>query len=255
MLGLPDHIRGFLFDLDGVLTRTAEVHAAAWKDMFDGFLRADAARTGTEFVPFDPVGEYDRYVDGRPRLDGTRAFLRSRGIQLPEGSPQDPPGARTIHGLSTAKNEIVLRMIKERGVDAYPGSVAYLRRLQQLGLPRAVVSSSANARDVLHAAGLADLFEVVVDGVVTAEQHLAGKPAPDTYLAAARMIGVPAEHAAVFEDALAGVASGRAGGFGAVVGVDRVGQADELRAHGADVVVRDLSELLDLPGRLEGDTQ
>ncbi|MBF9066684.1 HAD family hydrolase [Streptacidiphilus fuscans] len=249
MLGLPDHIRGFLFDLDGVLTRTAEVHAAAWKDMFDGFLRAYATRTGTEFVPFDPVAEYDRYVDGRPRLDGTRAFLESRGIRLPEGSPQDPPGTETIHGLSTAKNEIVLRMIKERGVDAYPGSVTYLHRLRRLGLPRAVVSSSANARDVLHAAGIADLFEVVVDGVVTAEQHLAGKPAPDTYLAAARMLGVPAEHAAVFEDALAGVASGRAGGFGTVVGVDRVGQADELRAHGADIVVKDLSELLELPGQ------
>ncbi|RAG87386.1 hypothetical protein DN069_01515 [Streptacidiphilus pinicola] len=241
-------MHAFLFDLDGVLTRTAEVHAAAWKEMFDGFLRAEAARTGTAFVPFDQVEEYDRYVDGRPRLDGTRAFLASRGIELPEGGPQDAPGTRTVEGLSAAKNDIVLHMIKERGVAAYPGSVDYLHRLRALGLPRAVVSSSANAHDVLRAADIAELFDVVVDGVVAAEQHLAGKPAPDTYLAAARALGTAPEHAAVFEDALAGVASGRAGGFGTVVGVDRVGQADELRANGADVVVRDLSELVGTEG-------
>jgi beta-phosphoglucomutase family hydrolase len=244
MLGLPDHIRAFLFDLDGVLTRTAEVHAAAWKDMFDTFLRAEAARGGAPFVPFDPVADYDRHVDGRPRLDGTRQFLASRGIELPEGDPTDPPGARTIHGLSSAKNDTVLRMIKERGVQPYPGSVAYLHRLRELGAPRAVVSSSANARDVLRAAGIADLFDVVVDGVVAGERHLAGKPAPDTYLAAAGILHTAPEEAAVFEDALAGVASGRAGGFGAVVGVDRTGQADALRAGGADLVVADLAELL-----------
>ncbi|RPE33340.1 HAD family hydrolase [Kitasatospora cineracea] len=244
MLGLPDRIKAFLFDLDGVLTQTAKVHAAAWKDMFDDFLRAEAARTGGPFVPFDPVGEYDRYVDGRPRLDGTRSFLASRGIELPEGTPDDPPGARTVNGLSSAKNATVLRMIHEQGVQPYPGSVAYLHRLRELGLPRAVVSSSANCRDVLRAAGIDDLFEVVVDGITAARDHLAGKPAPDTFLAAAAQLGVAPEHAVVFEDALAGVAAGRAGGFGAVVGVNRTGQADALREHGASVVVDDLSELL-----------
>lgn len=245
MLGLPDHIRAFLFDLDGVLTSTATVHAAAWKEMFDAFLREESVRTGREFVPFDSGEDYDRYVDGRPRLDGTRTFLAARGITLPEGTPDDPPGARTVNGLSATKNDLVLRMIKEQGVQAYPGSVAYLQRLRQLGLPRAVVSSSANLRDVVKAAGIEDMFDVVVDGVVAAQQHLAGKPAPDTYLAAARALNVPPEHAAVFEDALAGVESGRAGGFGTVVGVDRVGQADALRAHGADLVVRDLADLLE----------
>ncbi|MFJ5230004.1 HAD family hydrolase [Kitasatospora sp. NPDC088391] len=245
MWGLPDGITAYLFDLDGVLTQTAKVHAAAWKDMFDTFLRAEAERTGGEFVPFDPVGEYDRYVDGRPRLDGTRSFLASRGVVLPEGAPDDPPDARTVNGLSNAKNRTVLRMIREQGVQPYPGSVAYLHRLRELGLPRAVVSSSANCRDVLRAAGIDDLFEVVVDGLTAARDHLAGKPAPDTFLAAARQLGVAPEHAAVFEDALAGVAAGRAGGFGAVVGVNRTGQADALREHGASLVVDDLSELLE----------
>ncbi|WP_354641757.1 HAD family hydrolase [Kitasatospora camelliae] len=245
MLGLPDHIHAFLFDLDGVLTQTAEVHAAAWKRTFDAFLRAEAERTDEEFVPFDQVTDYDRYVDGRPRLDGTRTFLASRGIDLPEGTEQDPPGTRTVQGLSGAKNDTVLRLIREEGVRPYPGSVEYLHRLRVLGLPRAVVSSSANCRDVLRAAGIDGLFEVVVDGLVARREQLAGKPAPDTYLAAARALDTPPEHAAVFEDALAGVASGRAGGFGAVVGVDRAGQAAELRAHGADLVVADLSELIE----------
>ncbi|WP_431679840.1 HAD family hydrolase [Kitasatospora sp. KL5] len=249
MLGLPDDIHAFLFDLDGVLTQTATVHAAAWKDMFDTFLRAEADRTGTAFVPFDSVADYDEYVDGRPRLDGTRGFLESRGISLPEGSEQDAPGSRTVQGLSRAKNDTVLRMIREQGVEPYRGSVAYLHRLRDLGLPRAVVSSSANCRDVLRSAGIDDLFDVVVDGVTARRDGLAGKPAPDTYLAAARALGTAPEHAAVFEDALAGVASGRAGGFGAVVGIDRVGQAEELRAHGASLVVRDLADLLpDGPG-------
>ncbi|MFB7947338.1 HAD family hydrolase [Kitasatospora phosalacinea] len=252
MLGLPDRIKAFLFDLDGVLTQTAKVHAAAWKDMFDTFLRAEAARTGGEFVPFDPVREYDRYVDGRPRLDGTRQFLSSRGIVLPEGTPQDPPGARTVNGLSGAKNDTVLRMIHDQGVQPYDGSVAYLHRLRELGLPRAVVSSSANCRDVLRAAGIDDLFEVVVDGLTAARDHLAGKPAPDTFLAAAQQLGVAPEHAAVFEDALAGVAAGRAGGFGAVVGVNRTGQAQALREHGASQVVDDLSQLLEERGGERG---
>ncbi|MFI5528729.1 HAD family hydrolase [Kitasatospora sp. NPDC051853] len=244
MLGLPDHIHAFLFDLDGVLTQTAEVHAAAWKDMFDAFLCQEADRTGTAFVPFDPVADYDTYVDGRPRLDGTRTFLAARGITLPEGSPDDPPGTRTVAGLGNAKNGTVLRLIREQGVRPYDGSVEYLHRLAALGLPRAVVSSSANCRDVLRAAGIDDLFDVVVDGLVARRDHLPGKPAPDTYLAAAEALGTEPGRAAVFEDALAGVAAGRAGGFGTVVGVNRTGQADALREHGADLVVDDLAELI-----------
>ncbi|MGW3040509.1 HAD family hydrolase [Kitasatospora sp. NPDC001159] len=244
MLGLPDDIRAFLFDLDGVLTQTATVHAAAWKDTFDAFLHAEAARTGGQFVPFDAVTDYDTYVDGRPRLDGTRAFLHSRGIDLPEGAADDPPNARTVQGISRAKNDAVLRLIRSQGVKPYDGSVAYVHRLRALGLPSAVVSSSANCRDVLRSAGILELFDVIVDGVVAKQQGLPGKPAPDTYLYAARELGVEPAHAAVFEDALAGVASGRAGGFGAVVGVNRTGQAAELRRDGATVVVDDLSELL-----------
>ncbi|MGW4650585.1 HAD family hydrolase [Kitasatospora sp. NPDC004289] len=244
MLGLPDHIHAFLFDLDGVLTQTAKVHAAAWKDMFDAFLREEADRTGGAFVPFDPVADYDTYVDGRPRLDGTRTFLAARGITLPEGTPDDPPGTRSVAGLGNAKNETVLRLIEEQGVQPYPGSVEYLHRLAALGLPRAVVSSSANCRDVLRAAGIDGLFDVVVDGLVAQRDHLPGKPAPDTYLAAAKALGTEPARAAVFEDALAGVAAGRAGGFGTVVGVNRTGQAEALREHGADLVVDDLAELI-----------
>jgi beta-phosphoglucomutase family hydrolase len=242
--GLPAHIKACLFDLDGVLTQTAKVHAAAWKEMFDDYLRARSARTGDAFVPFDPVADYDEYVDGLPREDGTRGFLHSRGIDLPEGDEHDPPGAETVHALSERKNTLVLRRIKEGGVDTYPGSVRFLHAVRAAGLPTAVVSSSANCKDVLAVTGLDVLLDVRVDGVVAHEQHLAGKPAPDTYLAAARLLHVAPADAAVFEDALAGVASGRAGGFGFVVGVDRVGQADELRAHGADVVVDDLADLL-----------
>ena len=245
MLGLPDAIRGCLFDLDGVLTQTAKVHDAAWKEMFDDYLRERSRKTGEPFVPFDPVADYDEYVDGKPRADGTRSFLESRGIHLPEGSDDDPPTADTVHGLGNRKNEIVLRKIRKDGVEAYPGSVAYLRAVKEAGLPRAVVSSSANCKDVLVAAGIADMFDARIDGVVAEQQHLRGKPAPDTYLAGAKALGLEPAAAAVFEDALAGVAAGRAGGFGFVVGVDRVGQAQALREHGADVVVTDLSELME----------
>jgi beta-phosphoglucomutase family hydrolase len=228
-----------------VLTQTAKVHAAAWKQMFDGYLREQAKRTGEPFVPFDPVADYNEYVDGKPRADGTRSFLESRGIELPEGADDDPPGAETVHGLGNRKNEIVLRMIREDGVEAYPGSVRYVRAVKAAGLPRAVVSSSANARDVLVAAGIEDLFNARIDGVVAEREHLRGKPAPDTFLAGARALGLKPTTATVFEDALAGVAAGRAGGFGFVVGVDRVGQAGALKQHGADIVVTDLAELLD----------
>jgi beta-phosphoglucomutase family hydrolase len=245
VLGIPDRSRGCLFDLDGVLTQTATVHAAAWQEMFDDFLRQRAQRTGEPFVPFDPVADYDKYVDGKPRADGTRSFLRARGIELPEGSDSDPPGTATIAGLSSLKNQIVLRKIADGGVQVYPGSVRYLHAVGEAGLRRAVVTSSANAASVLAAAGISDQFDATVDGVVGKREGLAGKPAPDTYLYAARVLGLAPADAVVYEDALAGVAAGRAGHFGFVVGVDRVGQADALRKAGADIVVRDLSELLD----------
>ncbi|MGW4885065.1 beta-phosphoglucomutase family hydrolase [Streptomyces murinus] len=244
---LPAHVRACLFDLDGVLTQTAKVHAAAWKEMFDAYLRERAQREGTEFAPFDAVRDYDEYVDGRPREDGVRTFLAARGVRLPEGSPQDPPDAETVQALGARKNELVLRRIREDGVEPYEGSVRFLREVRAAGLACAVVSSSANARDVLAAAGIADLFDERVDGVVTRERKLRGKPAPDTYLEAARELSVEPGAAAVFEDALAGVEAGRAGRFGLVVGVDRVGQAEQLQAHGADIVVRDLAELLESP--------
>ena len=244
MLGLPDGTRGCLFDLDGVLTQTAKVHNAAWKQMFDGYLRDRAQRTGEPFVPFDPVEDYNEYVDGKPRYDGTRSFLVSRGIHLPEGDKDDPPDAETVHGLGNRKNELVQRLIREDGVEAYEGSVRYVRAARDAGLRRAVVSSSANCHEILVAAGIEDLFEVRIDGIVAEREHLRGKPAPDTFLAGARALGLEAGEAVVFEDALAGVEAGRAGHFRYVVGVDRVGQADALKAHGADTVVTDLAELL-----------
>jgi beta-phosphoglucomutase family hydrolase len=245
MLGLPDGVRACLFDLDGVLTETAKVHAAAWKEMFDGYLRERAERSGEEFVVFDPVGDYDEYVDGKPRYEGVSSFLEARGIDLPQGQESDAADVKTIDGLGNRKNDIVLRMIKDQGVQAYDGSVRYVRAAREAGLARAVVSSSTNCRDVLLAAGIEDLFEERIDGVVAEREHLQGKPAADTFLAGARALGVEPGQAAVFEDALVGVQAGRAGGFACVVGVDRVGQAKELREHGADIVVGDLAELLD----------
>jgi beta-phosphoglucomutase family hydrolase len=247
VLGLPVGVTACLFDLDGVLTRTAEVHAAAWKQMFDAYLQPRATARGERFVPFDAVRDYDEFVDGRPRYDGVRSFLASRGIELPQGSSDDPPDAETIDGLGNHKNEIVLELIRRDGVRPYEGSVRYVSAARDRGLRRAVVSSSTNCRDVLRAAGIEDLFEEIVDGVVADREHLAGKPRPDTYLAGARALGVQPSAAAVFEDALAGVEAGRAGGFGFVVGVDRTGQAEALGSHGADIVVRDLDELLQAP--------
>jgi beta-phosphoglucomutase family hydrolase len=245
VLGLPDHITTCLFDLDGVLTQTAKVHNAAWKDMFDVYLRERSEQMGEPFVPFDSAGDYNSYVDGRPRADGVRTFLASRGIQLPEGSPGDPPAVETVNGLGNRKNEMVLRRIREQGVEVYPGSVAYLHAAREAGLRRAVVSASANAAEVLAAAGIDDLLEVRVDGKVAATEGLRGKPNPDTFLYAAQVLKAEPAQAAVFEDATAGVQAGRDGHFGYVVGVDRVGQADALRAHGASIVVLDLADLLD----------
>jgi beta-phosphoglucomutase family hydrolase len=245
LLGLPDSIRACLFDLDGVLTRTATVHAAAWKEMFDAFLRDRAEATGEPFVPFDPAEDYGLYVDGKPRADGVRSFLASREITLPEGDPHDLPGLETVNGLGNRKNELVLALIRKDGVEVYDGSVRYLHAARHAGLARAVVSSSANTLDVLRSVGLVDAFDVRIDGVVAAERGLRGKPAPDTFAAAASDLGFEPATAAVFEDALAGVEAGRAGGFGYVVGVERVGHAEALRQHGADVVVADLEELLE----------
>jgi beta-phosphoglucomutase family hydrolase len=240
-IGLPSGVRACLFDLDGVLTPTALVHAAAWKEMFDDFLRR---RDGEGFRPFDPVADYDAYVDGRPRADGVRTFLESRDIELPEGEEDDPPDRETVHGLGNRKNVLVLEKIRKEGVRPYPGSVRYLEAVRGAGLSTAVVSSSANCKDVLESAGIAHLLDVRVDGVTALERGLRGKPKPDTFLTAAGELGVPPEQAAVFEDALVGMDAGREGRFGCVVGVDRVGQAEELRKHGADVVVTDLAELI-----------
>ncbi len=246
-LGLPPRVRACLFDLDGVLTRTAELHARAWKQAFDELLRARAREAGERFVPFDLIRDYDLYVDGRPRDDGTRAFLGARGIRLPEGTASDPAGAPTVQGLGRRKNELLLELLRHDGVRAYPGSVRYLRAVRAAGLRTAVVTSSKNCGEVLAAAGIAGLFDERVDGVVAAARRLHGKPAPDTYLAAASALATPPGAAAVFEDALAGVEAGRAGRFGCVVGVDRAGQAAALAAHGADRVVEDLAELLGPP--------
>jgi beta-phosphoglucomutase family hydrolase len=261
--GLPDGITSCLFDLDGVLTQTAKVHAKAWKQTFDDFLRGWYARAGEPCREFVLADDYEKYVDGKPREDGVRSFLQSRSIDLPEGSPDDPPESDTIYGLGLRKNDLVTALINDEGVEPYPDAVAFVKYAKQHGLRRAVVSSSANAQEVLVAAGIDDLFEARIDGIVAEREHLAGKPAPDTFLAGARAVGAEPAQAAVFEDAEAGVAAGHAGHFGLVVGVDRTGGADRaggsdragradqsrhgeaLREHGADVVVKELTELLE----------
>lgn len=240
-LGLPDDIQACLFDLDGVVTRTAVVHAAAWKETFDAFLRE---RDGAGFRPFTD-SDYDQYVDGRPRADGVRSFLASRGVELPEGSPDDSPDAQTVNGVGNRKNELLLEKIRTDGVEPYEGTLRYIDAVRGAGLATAIVSSSANTRDVLRSIDAERLFDVRIDGVVARERKLPGKPHPDTFLAAARDLGVEPSRAAVFEDALAGMDAGRSGHFGYVVGVDRVGQTDALYAHGADRVVKDLAELGD----------
>lgn len=234
-LGLPRGIRACLFDLDGVLTQTAQLHAAAWKKTFDRFLEERSTRRGEPFVPFDIELDYERYVDGRARYDGVREFLAARGIEV---------DATTVGALGERKNNLVLELFRRQGLKPYLGSVRYVRAVVAAGLRRAVVSASANCRGALEAAGLSELFEVRIDAARAVEERLRGKPAPDTFLAAARALDVTPAEAAVFEDALAGVAAGRAGNFGFVVGVDRIGHADALRRAGADLVVADLCELL-----------
>ena len=237
--GLPDSVRVCLFDLDGVLTRTATVHMAAWKRTFDEFLRSHEPGAA-EFSQLD----YNRYVDGKPRADGVRDFLASRGITLPEGAPGDPAETPTVQGIASRKNELVLAELEEHGVEVYPGSVRYLQAVKQAGLATAVVTASANGEQVIAAGGFADLIDVRVDGVVAAREGLRGKPQPDTFLAGAKALGYGPEQAVVYEDAISGVEAGRAGRFGFVVGVDRVGQTEALRAAGADVVVTDLEQLM-----------
>ncbi len=243
-LRLPATVAACLFDLDGVLTRTAELHAEAWKDTFDDFLHKWSTADNQRRAPFDAVADYEDYVDGKPRLDGVRSFLASRGIELREGSKGDPTSADTIHGLAQRKNELVRKLMEQRGVNPYEGSVRFIEAAQRAGLDLAVVTSSENADAVLRAAGLAGYFHVVVDGAIATALGLHGKPAPDVFLEASRRVGAEPAHAAVFEDALAGVAAGHAGGFAVVVGVDRADRAAELLASGADVLVRDLSELI-----------
>jgi beta-phosphoglucomutase family hydrolase len=246
--GLPTGVRGCLFDLDGVLTRTAELHEQAWKEMFDEYLQHLADAQDMEFIPFS-AHDYERFVDGKPRLNGTRDFLTSRHLELPEGAESDPPDAHTVWGLSNRKNDLVAELIEAKGVHVYEGSVDYVRAVRAHGLATCVVTSSANAEKVLQAAQIEDLFDARIDGVVAAQRHLPGKPAPDTFRAGAEAIGLEPAEAAVFEDALSGVSAGRVGHFGFVIGVDRVGHGAALKAAGADVVVRDLSELL------SGDTE
>ena len=236
---------GWLFDLDGVLTKTADVHAAAWKQAFDEFLDNETKRTNRAFARFDPVADYDRYVDGEPRADGVRNFLAARGIALPEGTANDPPDARTVIGLGNRKNDLVLEVLRDSGVQVYTGAVELVKALRAQGTPVAVVSASENTQAALEAGGIAHLFDARIDGRVVKAHGLAGKPAPDSYLEGAKALGVRADRAVVVEDALAGVEAGRAGHFGLVIGVDHHDHADELRAHGADVVVTDLGELLD----------
>ena len=243
-LGLPAQIGASLFDLDGVLTRTADVHRAVWAEVFDALL---AERAGGDSFRGFTEADYLTYVDGRPRRDGVRAFLGSHGIELPGGDPDDPPSFATVAGVANRKNERGLERFRTDGVAVFDGSVRYVEAVRSAGLRTAVVTASANAATVLEAAGIDEQFDVLVDGMVAARERLAGRPAPDTFLVPAEATGVPPAEAAVFEDALAGVAAGRAGGFGYVVGVDRAGQAAALRVHGADIVVTDPSDLLERP--------
>jgi beta-phosphoglucomutase family hydrolase len=244
MLGLPDAIRACLFDLDGVLTDTASVHKKAWKVMFDAYLRKRAERTGEQFVPFDIEADYLTYIDGKKRDDGVRSFLDARGITLPDGDPDDDSSAETVYGLGNHKNDLFHETLRKDGVKVFEGSRRYLEAVAAADLAVAVVSSSSNTREVLEVTGLDKFVQHRVDGVTMREENIAGKPAPDSFLRAAELLGAEPAQAAVFEDALAGVEAGRSGHFGSVVGVDRVGQAEALRRNGADTVVTDLVELL-----------
>lgn len=240
----PDRFDAVLFDLDGVLATTARIHAACWKEMFDEYLQRRSQTEGEPFRPFDLEADYKPYVDGKPRHEGVRSFLQSRGIVLTEGEPADPPGDETVYGLGNRKNDLVRAAIAAGRVEVYPDSIELVRWLRAQGTKTAVVSASKNCENVLRAARIFDLFEAVVDGNVAERLKLAGKPAPDTFLKAAELLGVATARSVVVEDAIAGVQAGRAGRFGLVIGVNRNGAAEPLRRHGADIVVADLTELV-----------
>jgi beta-phosphoglucomutase family hydrolase len=245
---IRDRFDAVLFDLDGVLTATARLHSACWKRMFDEYLSKRAEQAGEPLQPFEIATDYKRYVDGKLRYDGVQSFLESRGIDLPLGDPDDPPDRETVCGLGNRKNELIGELLDTEGVDVYEQSITWVRQLRREGFALAVVSASKNCERVLRAAAIDDLFDFRVDGVVAAELGLAGKPAPDTFLEGARRLDVDPERAVVVEDAVSGVQAGRAGGFGLVIGVDRTGDPEALRAGGADFVVGDLGELLDQEG-------
>lgn len=237
-----DDYDAVVFDLDGVVTDTARVHAAAWTEMFNDYLERRAEREKSAFVAFDPDADYRQYVDGKPRYEGVKSFLASRGIRLPYGDPSDSPETETVCGLGNRKNELFREELQKRGADVFQGTVDLIRDLRDHGFGTAIVSSSRNCLPVLESVGLTDLFDVRVDGVVAAEAGLKGKPDPDIFVAAAGRLGVSPERAVVVEDAISGVAAGRAGAFGLVIGVDRADGAEALREHGADVVTEDLAQ-------------
>lgn len=239
-----DHFDAVLFDLDGVLTSTATIHSVCWKEMFDDFLRQRAEQTGLPFVPFDLKRDYAAFVDGKLRYDGVQSFLSSRHIELPFGSPEDSPLLETVCGLGNRKDALVKRRLEVEGVEVFSGSIAVVKWLLARGIRTAVVSASKNCKQVLESAGIRDLFEQVVDGELAEQQRLAGKPAPDTFIKAAELLGVAPSRAVVVEDAISGVRAGRAGGFGLVIGIDRHGDGGDLLACGADLVVSDLGELV-----------
>jgi beta-phosphoglucomutase family hydrolase len=240
----PDRFDAVLFDLDGVLTATAKLHARAWKEAFDQFLKKRAEKTSGDFKPFDLKQDYEDYVDGKPRYDGVESFLESRNIKLPHGDPDDPPDKETVCGLGNKKDDRFNQIMKDEGVELYQGTITWIHQLRQAGIKIAVVSSSKHCKIIIESAGIADLFDARVDGNVTDDLKLKGKPAPDTYLKAAEMLGAQPPRAVVVEDALSGVEAGRNGGFGLVIGVDRKDDAEALRAHGADIVVQDLQEMV-----------
>lgn len=232
-------IKALIFDLDGVVTQTARVHAKAWQQMFDDYLKTTSKKDGTPYQPFNLEADYIRYIDGIPRYDGVRQFLLSRGIVLPEGDINDKPGKETIRGLGNLKNLYFLKLVQENGVDVYPDTIEWIKEQQLQGMRTAVISASRNCKTILEAAQLSHLFEVRVDGVVAEMLGLKGKPAPDVFVEAAEKLGVPINRSAIFEDALAGVEAGRTGGFALVVGVDRSDVSADLLAHGADLVIKE----------------
>jgi beta-phosphoglucomutase family hydrolase len=246
MIIAPQQYDAVLFDLDGVLTMTMKIHASCWKRMFDAYLQDRSARFGETHQPFDSVSDYQAYVDGKLRYDGVRSFLASRRIVLPEGIPADTPDLDTVCGLGNRKDLLVREMIAGEGIEVLEGSLAVVRRVRALGLKTAVVSASKNCATILAAAGIRDLFDCIVDGVVADRLGLPGKPAPDTFLTAARDLQVAPRRAVVVEDAISGVQAGRAGGFGLVIGIDHHGDSRILKDNGADIVVEDLAEILDI---------